>query len=176
MKSWDFGYFLVEKYLIGNIPWHAFSWHTACPSLKIWLILSANASCEGGFFGCNPSLGFLFASSRWWELASCYMALKWPPGAACVSCCPSWQSVAEWGWSSSVACREQALPCCSWLSALNTRCRPQLWQPCLQKALQAVEVSWFLHDNVVILLRENSLWEPTLNYLLLQCLLARDGL
>lgn len=53
MKSWDFGYFLVEKYLIGNIPWHTFSWYTTFPSLKILLVLSAKASCEGfeGFFG-----------------------------------------------------------------------------------------------------------------------------
>lgn len=50
MKIWDFGHFLVGKYLIGNIPWHAFIWHTACPSLKILLIVSANASCEGGYF------------------------------------------------------------------------------------------------------------------------------
>lgn len=42
----------------------------------------------------------------------------------------------------------------------------------MQKALQAVEASWFHHDSVVVLLRENSLREPALNYLLLQCLLA----
>lgn len=58
MKSWGFGYFLVEKYLIGKIPewlWYAFCWHPACPSLKILLILSTSTSCEAGFFGGNPT-------------------------------------------------------------------------------------------------------------------------